>query len=235
MDFSRVEDCRQVADGSREFLTILTSSINAGTAPGAEMLCSSRLTTLDKVDGGIRPLAVEEVMYRLAMKTILDKALAHKSPLLLSQLGVKSKGSVEPIARGVERALVGTLDQDYTHLVSLDASNAFNAISRSIIADMIRKHIPSLYKCAKWAYQTPADLVVGEWILESRQGVRQGDPVGPLYSHFACDRFWKRSRPTSAPAAKWSLIWTTYSFGRPTIKPSAKRRPSSRIGPTRSD
>jgi len=72
------------------------------------------------------------------------------------------------------------LDQDYTHLVSLDASNAFNAISRSIIADMIRKHIPSLYKCAKWAYQTPADLVVGEWILESRQGVRHGDPVGPL-------------------------------------------------------
>ncbi len=64
-----------------EFLTILTSSINAGTAPGAEMLCSSRLTTLDKVDGGIRPLAVGEVMYRLAMKTILDKALAHKSPL----------------------------------------------------------------------------------------------------------------------------------------------------------
>jgi len=43
-------------------------------------------------------------MYRLAMKTILDKALAHKSPLLPSQLGVKSKGSVEPIARGVERA-----------------------------------------------------------------------------------------------------------------------------------
>jgi len=37
-----------------------------------------------------------------------------------------------------------------------------------------------LYRTAKWAYGVKSDLVVGESVLESSQGVRQGDPLGPL-------------------------------------------------------
>src|SRR6478609_1178418 len=44
----------------------------------------------------------------------------------------------------------------------------------------------SLYRAGKWAYGTPSDLVLtnretgATYSLSSAQGVRQGDPLGPL-------------------------------------------------------
>jgi hypothetical protein len=49
----------------------LTGLIMAGTAPGQAMLCASRLTPLRKPDGGLRPIAVGDMIYRLASKAIL--------------------------------------------------------------------------------------------------------------------------------------------------------------------
>ena len=74
-----------------------------GTAPGRSMLCTSRLTPLAKADGGIRPIACGELIYRLITKTLLRKAF---KPDFLEeyQLGVSSKGGVEPIVRTIERA-----------------------------------------------------------------------------------------------------------------------------------
>ena len=161
------------------FLVSLTAAMNKGTAPGSSMLCTSRLTPLLKPDGGIRPIAVGELFYRLATKTILK--IAFKADFLLpNQLGVGSKGGVEPIVRAVERALAGTLPLRYFHLVSLDFSNAFNTANRLLIVTALKDHAPALYRLAKWAYNNASDLVIGDHILKSAQGVRQGDPLGPL-------------------------------------------------------
>ena len=163
-----------------DFLTLLTGSVSAGTAPGRSMLCTSRLTPLAKTDGGIRPIACGELIYRLITKTLLRKAF---KPDFLEkyQLGVSSKGGVEPIVRTIERALAGTLDQRYTHLTSVDATNAFNAMYRKVIATATKRFAPALYRLAKWAYNDKSDLVVSTHaVLESSQGVRQGDPLGPL-------------------------------------------------------
>jgi hypothetical protein len=161
------------------FLVSLTAAMNKGTAPGASMLCTSRLTPLLKPDGGIRPIAVGELFYRLATKTILKTAFKPDF-LLPNQLGVGSKGGIEPVARAVERALSGTLPLRYSHLVSLDFSNAFNTANRTLIVSALKDYAPALYRLAKWAYNDASDLVIGDHILKSAQGVRQGDPLGPL-------------------------------------------------------
>ena len=163
-----------------EFVTTLVGSINAGTAPGRDMLCACRLIPLSKPGGGVRPIAVGEALYRLAMKAIQEKRLSNKNPLLPNQLGVKSKGGVEPIVRAFERDLFGELDLPYGYASLLDAVNAFNRMNRRIMADAIRKYLPGIWRCAKWAYESPSDLVCDDVIIESRQGVRQGDPIGPL-------------------------------------------------------
>ncbi|RSH94151.1 hypothetical protein EHS25_003954 [Saitozyma podzolica] len=49
----------------------LTGLIMAGTAPGQAMLCASRLTPLRKPDGGLRPIAVGDMINRLATKAII--------------------------------------------------------------------------------------------------------------------------------------------------------------------
>ena len=66
--------------------------------------------------------------------------------------------------------------------------NAFNTVSREEIASGVKRYAPSLYRTAKWAYDTPSDLVLpgssvelGDPPLLSRSGVRQGDPLGPLF------------------------------------------------------
>ncbi len=52
-------------------LTCLTGMIGQGTAPGRSMLAASRLTLLEKKDGGHRPIAVGDLIYRLCTKVLL--------------------------------------------------------------------------------------------------------------------------------------------------------------------
>jgi hypothetical protein len=49
----------------------LTGLIVAGTAPGPTLPCPSRLTPLRESDGGLRPIAVGDVIYRLVTKAII--------------------------------------------------------------------------------------------------------------------------------------------------------------------
>ncbi|KAE8206916.1 hypothetical protein CF327_g7461 [Tilletia walkeri] len=53
------------------FIKLLTRQLVTGTAPGREMLTSSLLTPLSKPDGGVRPIACPDLIYRLCAKTIL--------------------------------------------------------------------------------------------------------------------------------------------------------------------
>jgi hypothetical protein len=107
----------------------LTGLMVAGMATGQAMLCASRLTPLRKPDGGLPPIAVGDMIYRLATKAIIRHS-NRRDFLLPYQFGVGSKGGVEPVVRAFERALDGTLDKPYNHLTSLDFSNAFNTVDR---------------------------------------------------------------------------------------------------------
>ncbi len=160
-------------------LTSIVASIGAGTCPGQSMLCASRLVPLAKKDGGVRPIAVGEMFYRLAAKTIL-KLNFRPDHLLPCQLGVGSKGGVEPIVRLINRAIDNDLDRSFSTLVSLDFSNAFNEVDRRDIAASVREYAPGLFRALKWAYGTTTDLLLGEHIIRSAQGARQGDPFGPF-------------------------------------------------------
>jgi len=92
-----------------KFLQHLTAAIAKGTAPGQRLLCAARLTPIDKADGGIRPIACGDLIYRfLCMKAILSANFSSDF-LLPNQLGVLSKGGIEPIARCIQRAVDGDL------------------------------------------------------------------------------------------------------------------------------
>jgi hypothetical protein len=76
---------------------------------------------------------------------------------------------------------VGPNDARIVRIASLDLSNAFNTVSRTSIVAAVAKYAPALYKTTKWAYNKPSILVTSDGsILASAEGVRQGDPLGPL-------------------------------------------------------
>ena len=168
----------------RTFMWTLAKSISRGTAPGQRLLCASRLTPLNKPDvGGVRPITCGELFFRVCVRCILREWGVEDS-LLPCQMGVGTKGGVEPICEYVQQILDGVQEGDTTTMYSLDSTNAFNTMSRKAIAAAVKAFAPKFFRLAKWAYDTPAPLVVGvgeeQTVLESAEGVRQGDPLGPF-------------------------------------------------------
>lgn len=171
------------SDPFAEFIHFLTSHICAGDSIGQQVLCSARLTPLLKPDGGIRPIAVGEMFYRLITKAIFTANYEHDQ-LHPCQLGVGSKGGIETITRAVQYAFDKHADFNYTHVAVLDSKNAFNTTRRSNLFSSLKKYAPTLVRPASWAHNSPTPLFVhsegATHTLWSADGVRQGDPLAAL-------------------------------------------------------
>ena len=168
-----------------EALRLLADMIRQGTAPGKSLLTASRLVSLEKEGGGIRPIAVGELFYRVAIKAIL---ITNSRPgmLLPCQLGVGSPGGTEPLLFRLEEAVMGGNTAGIQSIGSVDLVNAFNSISRMAVASSVARWAPQHYRMAAWAYNEPSILVTpGGTTLASTTGLRQGDPAGPLFFSLA--------------------------------------------------
>ena len=179
------------ADGMVSYLLRQLTAMKRNEAGGWRLYCASRLTALSKPGGGVRPIAVGEVPYRLLMRTALyTYGERVRSGLLPTQYGVGTPGGTEPVIRAVEHVYQGEL-QHYQQVTALDFSNAYNTLRRRCIGEAMRRWYGPLYRLTRWAYGQAAPLVVagprepdGEERatveLHSSEGVRQGDPLAPL-------------------------------------------------------
>jgi len=83
------------------------------------------------------------LIYRVCSKALLNHVL-RPDFLPPNQFGVGSKGGIEPIAWAVQLALDNKIEQQFTHLTTLDFSNAFNTISRQELS--ARSLAPGAYR-----------------------------------------------------------------------------------------
>ncbi|KAE8241548.1 hypothetical protein A4X03_0g8133, partial [Tilletia caries] len=166
-----------------EFVIALTRQMASGDAPGRKLLSSALLLPLSKPDGGIRPIAVGELLYRLCAKLLL-KVFPLSEALLPNQLGVGTPGGVEPVIRLADLLLEGRLP-DYKHITSIDLRDAFNALFREAIDDGVHQHCRDAYKFAAWRYGHEGAMFVVDGdrveVITAEQGVQQGDPFGPFF------------------------------------------------------
>jgi hypothetical protein len=70
--------------------------------------------------------------------------------------------------------------EENSALVKLDFCNAFNTVRRDTIIEAVASYIPEAYTYVHSAYATPSKLSFGDHVIESTEGVQQGDPLGPL-------------------------------------------------------
>ncbi|CAD6969592.1 unnamed protein product, partial [Tilletia controversa] len=165
------------------FIATLTQQMANGTAPARQQLTSAILIPFAKDDGGVRPICIPELIYRVSAKLLMAHYRVSDS-LLPCQLGVGSAGGTEPSIRLGDRLVEGQLP-GYTHISSIDIKNAFNSLERESIDDAVHEHCGDAYRFAKWRYEQEAELFVMQnghmEIILSQQGVQQGDPFGPFF------------------------------------------------------
>ena len=175
-----------VAQASQNGLRAVLRFVNlilGAKLPREGFILESALVGLQKPTGGVRPIAIGEAWYRLAMLCALADAGALVGRSLAPlQVGVGSRGGVDAVAHAVSTALaVDPLNV----VLSVDMANAFNTVNREAVFAAVQDRMPRLLPVVQWAYGAPSALhIVGapedtEPVL-SQCGVRQGDPLGPL-------------------------------------------------------
>ena len=65
-------------------------------------------------------------------------------------------------------------------LLKLDFKNAINCLRRENMLSAVSVSAPELLKFVYSAYSVPSQLYCGDHVIQSAEGVQQGDPLGPL-------------------------------------------------------
>ena len=145
-------------------------------------LCGATLLACQKKGGGLRPIAVGEVLRRLTSKCV-SRAVHAESISALSplQVGVGIPHGCEAIVHSVVSLLNdSTFPPDSRFLLLVDFSNAFNSTDRKCLFDEARSRIPSMSAWLECCYGSQPLLQLGKDTIFSCCGVQQGDPLGPL-------------------------------------------------------
>ena len=167
-------------DSAAVALTRFLNQMMAGKVPAivAPYLCGARLHAGKKKDGGLRPIAVGELLRRLVSKcaaaAVADKAAAYFAP---HQLGVGMKGGCESIIHATRQAVDKAGDK---FVMRADLINAFNVADRATALREVEQHFPELLPWVITAYSTPSHLIFGSTNIWSRSGFHQGDPLASL-------------------------------------------------------
>ena len=128
---------------------------------------------------GIRPIAVECTLRRLVAKCAGSKVMKEKGVLLFpKQLGCGIKRGIE-IAIHSARVYLSNLPHDHL-ILKLDFKNAFNTIRRDKMLLAVKDLAPNLLPFVHSVYCSSYSLFWGTEIIQSSEGVQQGDPHGPL-------------------------------------------------------
>lgn len=137
----------------------------------------SVLVAHKKGEKSVRPIAIGETMLRFAEQValVLSKCRFRRTYVRLFkdvQFGLAKSGTQRVIHRIAKRAKLG---------VAADVTNAFNSISRDAIAAEVREHAPWLYPIFYALYGKPTKLHCDSVVIESKTGIRQGDPLSSLF------------------------------------------------------
>ena len=171
-------------DKAADAITKLVNTMGAGAVPliVAPYLSGACLHAGLKKDGGIRPIAVGNILRRLTSKCVM-RGVADRAANLLGphQLGVGVRGGLEAIIHSMRHVVEG--GQVDTMVLQLDLINAFNCCDCDSAFHVVEDIFPDILQWVLTCYGSDAELIFGKTIISSTTGFHQGDPLaGFLFS-----------------------------------------------------
>ena len=137
------------------------------------------LIALSQKSGGVRSIAVGCSLRRLAAKCAVFRVKESLSSLLAPfQLGFGVSNGAESAAHAA-RLYLNNLPSEHL-LLKLNFENAFNSLSRNKMFWAVHDIAPQVLPLVLSAYSSPSSLFFGDFVIDSCEGVQQGDPLGPL-------------------------------------------------------
>ena len=161
----------------------INNIIFSGKVP--EWLCpvfyGAQLIALSKADDGVRPIAIGFTLRRLAGKVAMGKLNETCAALFRPhQLGVGTPRGAEIAVHALRRYVDENVNESKV-ILKIDFKNAFNSIRRDHILAKVKEHVPMLYPMVWQSYANASNLYFdGDTIIQSKEGVQQGDPLGPF-------------------------------------------------------
>ena len=170
-------------DKATSSITKLVNCMGGGRVPDqvAKYLCGARIHVANKKDGGIRPIAVGEILRRLTSKGF-SHAVAEKAASILSpsQLGVGVPGGCEAMAHTLRQVVEDGQDDPELFILQVDLINAYNMADREATFKEIERLFPECLSWVMTCYGVEAELVFGDTVICSSVGFHQGDPLASL-------------------------------------------------------
>ena len=158
---------------------LLSGKLDRNISP---WLSGAPITALYKKSGGVRPIAVGDVLRRLASR-LCCYAMKSRLPatfLPYGQVGVGIRGGLEAAVHTIRSYIDANSDREELCCFKLDMQNAFNECNRNSFLERLRKDFPELVAWVQWTYHSAGELRFGKNRFLSTAGVQQGDPLGPL-------------------------------------------------------
>ena len=163
-------------------LTSLANLALSGDIPSSvrPIFFGASLTILNKKGGGVRTIAIgctlRRLVAKLASHSVVESVGTYISPF---QLGSGVPFGAEAAAHSA-RSYLNDLPSSHI-LLKLDFENAFNTIRRDKVLEAVAAITPQLLPYVFSCYSSPSTLYLqNTTTLESREGIQQGDPLGPL-------------------------------------------------------
>ena len=132
------------------FMCSLSGQTDTWLAP---WLIGAPLTALNKKQGGVRPIAVGEVLRHLA-SCLCCVAVRSKLPdvfIPAGQVGVGIKGGLEAAIHCLSSFIESHVD-DQDLCLKIDFSNAFNECKRGSFLRCVHTQFPELFAWSQWSY-----------------------------------------------------------------------------------
>ena len=170
-------------------LTVLIVFFLSGRADRriAHWLSGAPLTALVKKLGGIRPIAVGEVLRRPISRLCCWAVRSELPDIFLpyGQIGVRVPEGLDAAVHALSSYITTHGSDPSLCCLKIDMSNAFNECHRSSFLRRLHCDFPSLYGWSQWCYHCKGFLRFGDAWIKSSAGVQQGDPLGPLFFSLA--------------------------------------------------